>query len=211
MSIPPLVDPYFNCCNLCLECLLLLGSFWNLESLFSRIHNTLNLCHQSIRIFLHLGCQFYCLLHQQLNIPQFTKVEIPLPLQPRNTLFEQVNLDLQCRAIRCRTNSPSKWGSSTSGCAYGRGGASLDCCGGCAGGWASSSGDTLTFSSRNGIIFASGVELVPVSFSPLEEFEVILEFAFYETLDREGTVNSALSEDVWRLRLVGGHWRMERV
>jgi len=53
--------------------------------------------------------------------------------------------------------------------------------------------------------------LVPVAFSPLEEFEVILEFAFYETFDREGAINSALSEDVCRARLVGAHRRMERV
>ena len=45
-------------------------------------------------------------------------------------------------------------------------------------------------STGDGIVgFSAGVVLIPVSFDPLEEFEVILETTFYETIDGNGFVD----------------------
>ena len=54
----------------------------------SRVQYALNLLDQAAILLLNLRIRLYGLLDQQLDVPELAEVEIPLPLQAGNRLFE---------------------------------------------------------------------------------------------------------------------------
>ncbi len=52
------------------------------------------------------------------------------------------------------------------------------------------------FAAGDGVVVDAGEELVPVSFCPLEKFEVVLHFAFDESFDGDDAVNRVFGETV---------------
>lgn len=68
-------------------------------------------------------------------------------------------------------------------------------CGGCGG--ATTTGGTAGFAARDGVVVVAGEVGVPVAFAVLQEFEVVLHFAFDELVDGDDAVDAVAGETVW--------------
>lgn len=191
------VNPLEHLESLLVVHLLLLAFGRDLEALLGRVKDHLDLLDQAVLVLLELRVLFNSLLHKQFYVAQLGKVKVPLALQTSDSLLERVVLCLQgcgCRTTANLANTQAR-------ASRGRGTAHTTCSGATGSNTRSGSSTRATshggtLAATDGVVVSSRVVLVPESLCPLQELEVVLHLALYESLDGNGLVDLVLGESV---------------